>query len=319
MAAGFRLLSRSADNAKLWLAVAGALAVSGGRFRRRAALRGVFALVLASALSHGPAKLLLRRRPVAGRLRSRLPGVARPRTSSFPSGHAASAFAFAVGAGQESPLLAGPLTGLATLVAYSRVHTGAHSRSDAAAGALVGAGAGLLTRRLWPVAPHEPARLRTALHREAVEPSPQGGGLVIVVNPSAGSSERAAEKLRAELPEAEVIEIDEGEELEHALKEAAGRGSAIGVVGGDGSVNTAAALAAETGKPLFVVPGGTLNHFAYALGLESIADAAGAVRDGRAVSVDRGVMDGHSFVNTASIGSYVELVDARERLERTIG
>jgi diacylglycerol kinase family enzyme/membrane-associated phospholipid phosphatase len=320
VAAGFRLLSRSADNAKLWLAVAGSLAVSGGRFRRRAALRGAFALVLASALSNGPAKLLFRRRrPVAGRLRGRLPGVPSPRTSSFPSGHAASAFAFAVGAGQESPALAAPLTGLATLVAYSRVHTGAHFRSDAAAGALVGAGAGLLTRRLWPVAPHEPAELRTALNREQVEPSPQGGGLVIVVNPSAGSSERAAEELRAELPEAEVIEIDEGEELEHALKEAAGRGSAIGVVGGDGSVNTAAALAAETGKPLFVVPGGTLNHFAYALGLESIADAAGAVRDGRAVSVDRGVMDGHSFVNTASIGSYVDLVDARERLESTIG
>ncbi|HYX43666.1 MAG TPA: hypothetical protein VE760_01400, partial [Acidimicrobiales bacterium] len=33
------LLSRSADNARLWLANAAGLAVSGGRFRRRAALR----------------------------------------------------------------------------------------------------------------------------------------------------------------------------------------------------------------------------------------------------------------------------------------
>jgi len=91
------------------------------------------------------------------------------------------------------------------------------------------------------------------------------------------------------------------------------------VVGGDGSVNVAAALAAQDGKPLLVVPGGTLNHFAYALGLDSIADAAAAVRDGRAAAVDRGMIDGCTFVNTASIGSYVELVDAREKLEARIG
>ncbi|MGH9265469.1 MAG: bifunctional phosphatase PAP2/diacylglycerol kinase family protein [Acidimicrobiales bacterium] len=313
-------LGRAADNAKVWLALAGALAASGGRFRRRAALRGLFAVAIASALTNGPVKLAFRRRrPVAGRLTSGLAGFAQSGTSSFPSGHSASAFAFAVGAGQEVPRLAPPLAGLAGLVAYSRVHARAHYPSDVAVGALVGTAAGLVTRRLWPVAPHEPADVRTALNRAEVEPSPKGGGLVVVVNPSAGSSGRAAEELRAELPEAEVVELDDGGELERALAGAADRGCAIGVAGGDGSVNTAAALAAKTGKPLFVVPGGTLNHFAYALGLESIADAARAVREGRAVAVDRGVVDGHSFVNTASIGSYVDLVDARERLEDTIG
>jgi undecaprenyl-diphosphatase len=161
--------------------------------------------------------------------------------------------------------------------------------------------------------------VRTALKRAEVDPSPEGKGLVVVVNPSAGSSQRAAEELRAELPDAEVIELDDGDDLEAALRDAASRGCAIGVAGGDGSINTAAALAGETGKPLFVVPGGTLNHFAFALGLESIADAAKAVRDGRAVSVDRAVIDGNTFVNTASIGSYVDLVDARERLENRIG
>jgi undecaprenyl-diphosphatase len=314
------LLSRAADNAKIWIGVAAALAVSGSRFRRRAALRGLFAAVLASALANGPVKLAVRRRrPRSGRVLSRLPGFSDPRTSSFPSRHSATGFAFAVGAGQEVPALVGPLAGLATAVAYSRVHAGAHHPSDVVAGAAIGAGAGLLTRRLWPVAPHEPAHVRTALTRAEVEPSPQGGGLVIVVNPSAGSSERAAEELRKELPEADVLELDEGEKLEAALEDAVARGCAIGVAGGDGSVNTAAALAAEHGKPLLVVPGGTLNHFAYALGVDSIADAAKAVREGRAVSADRAVIDGHTFVNTASIGSYVDLVDARERLEARIG
>jgi diacylglycerol kinase family enzyme/membrane-associated phospholipid phosphatase len=317
---GLLLLGRAADGGKLWFAIAAALGVSGGRFRRRAALRGLLAAGLASAVANGPVKLAVgRSRPARGRVTARLPGFPHPTTSSFPSGHAAVAAAFAAGAGQEVPALAGPLAGLATAVGYSRVHSGAHHPSDVAGGAAIGALAALLTRRLWPVAPHEPAHARTALKPADVEPSPKGGGLVVVVNASAGSSARAGEVLRTELPEAEIVELEEGGDLEAALKDAAGRGCAIGVAGGDGSINTAASIAAETGKPLFVVPGGTLNHFAFALGLETIADAAGAVREGRAVSVDRAVIDGHTFVNTASIGNYVDLVDARERLEDRIG
>ena len=317
---GLLLLGRAADGGKLWLAVAAALGVSGGRFRRRAALRGLFAAGIASAVANGPVKAAVRRRrPAHGRLARHLPGYPRPSTSSFPSGHAAVAAAFVVGAGQEVPALSAPLAGLAALVGYSRVRTGAHHTSDVAGGAALGAGAGLLTRRLWPVAPHEPAQARTALKPSDVEPSPRGEGLVVVVNPSAGSSGRAAEELRSELPEAEVVEVEQGDDLKEALEKAAGRGCAIGVAGGDGSINTAASIAAEAGKPLFVVPGGTLNHFAYALGLESIADAARAVKDGRAVTVDRAVIDGQTFVNTASIGNYVDLVDAREKLEDRIG
>jgi undecaprenyl-diphosphatase len=314
------LLSRAADRGALWLAAAAVLGLSGGRFRRRAALRGLLAAGLASAAANVLVKpVVRRRRPPRGRVVTYLPWYPKPPTSSLPSGHTATAFAFAAGAGQEVRALAAPLLGLAGLVGYSRVRSGAHHPSDVAAGAALGAGAALLTRRLWPVAPHEPAYARTALAPAEIEPSPKGGGLVVVVNPSAGSSGRAAEQLREELPEAEVIELAEGDDLENALRDAADRGCAIGVAGGDGSINTAAAIAAETNKPLFVVPAGTLNHFANALGLETIADAADAVREGRAVTVDRAVIDGHTFLNTASIGSYVELVDAREKLERRIG
>lgn len=317
------LLSRAADGSRLWLLVAAALGLSGGRFRRRAALRGLLAAGLAAVLANGPVKLAFRRRrPAPSRFASRLaslPGRSRQPAPSFPSVHAATGLAFAAGAGQETPALAGPLLGLAAAVGYGRARTGADHPSDVAAGALLGVGTGLLTRRLWPVARREPALVRTAPAPAEVEPSPRGAGLVVVVNSSAGSSRGAAAVLRAELPEAEVIELEDGADLESALRQGAERGRAIGVAGGDGSVNAAATVAAESGKPLFVVPGGTLNHFAFALGLESPADAARAVREGRAVSVDRAVIDGHTFVNTASIGSYVELVDARERLEDTIG
>jgi membrane-associated phospholipid phosphatase len=65
--------------------------------------------------------------------------VAMPRSSSFPSGHAAAAFAFATGVGRSMPHAAAPLRALAALVAYSRVHTGVHYPADVIVGALAGA------------------------------------------------------------------------------------------------------------------------------------------------------------------------------------
>jgi len=313
-------VSQAADKSMLWVAISAVLALTGNRFGRRAALRGMFAVGLASAAANGPLKWGAgRRRPAPAPWVGRLAGSPTPTGSSFPSGHAASAFAFAAGAGQELPVLAGPLVALAAAVGYSRVHTGVHHPTDVLGGALVGVGAGYATRRLWPVAPHEPATAAVVLECHPVKPSPQGAGLVIVVNPSAGSSGRVPDELRQLLPEADVVELAEGDDLLAALADAAERGCAVGVAGGDGSINAAAGVAAEADLPLLVVPAGTLNHFALALGVTTVAEAAEAVSAGQAVAVDRAVIDGHGFVNTASIGSYVELVDAREKLEHRIG
>jgi undecaprenyl-diphosphatase len=243
---------------------------------------------------------------------------------------AAAAAGFAAGVGQEIPALAAPAAVLAGVAVVARVREGEGSAVSAAAGVLLGAGVGVATRRLWPVAPHEPAEARTAHTEAEVAPSPTGAGVVVLVNPGAGTAESVADRLRDELPDAEVIELEDGDDLEPMLEKAAARADdhgeaanqelgVIGVAGGDGTINTGAAVAARHGLPLLVVPGGTLNHFAYALGIESVADAAEAVRRGRAVAVDRAEIDGQTFVNTASIGSYVDLVDAREKLEHRIG
>ena len=61
-----------------------------------------------------------------------------PRSQSWPSGHAASAFAFATGVGAAWPAAGVPLSVLASLVAYSRVHTGVHYPSDTIAGTAFG-------------------------------------------------------------------------------------------------------------------------------------------------------------------------------------
>jgi undecaprenyl-diphosphatase len=67
-----------------------------------------------------------------------------PQSASFPSGHAASAFAFAYAVGRHLPGLAVPIRLLAGGVAYSRVHTGVHYPGDVVIGAIVGSGIGAM-------------------------------------------------------------------------------------------------------------------------------------------------------------------------------
>jgi membrane-associated phospholipid phosphatase len=135
-------LSRAADFSKLWLGSASALAAFGGEQGRRAAGNGIASLALTSALVNAVLKPLWgRRRPE--RVKHRVPFARRvrmPKTRSFPSGHAASGFAFATGVASAAPVPGGLLTALAALVAYSRVHTGVHYPSDVVAGAVIGAG-----------------------------------------------------------------------------------------------------------------------------------------------------------------------------------
>ncbi|HVO55346.1 MAG TPA: phosphatase PAP2 family protein [Solirubrobacterales bacterium] len=145
-----RRLSGAADKGVLWFAIAAALGLGGGAGGRAAARRGVASLALASGFANLVAKpLTTRRRPE----REELAVLARrqvpmPRTSSFPSGHAASAFAFATGVGQAAPGLSAPLRALATLVGYSRVHTGVHYPADVLVGAFIGVSAAELAGRI---------------------------------------------------------------------------------------------------------------------------------------------------------------------------
>lgn len=313
-------LSRAANHGLLWTAIAALLWRLRGRAGRRAAMRGLGSLGAASAVVN-LSKLLWRRArppiadvPVVRRL-ARLPV-----STSFPSGHAASAFAFATGAAQEDGPLAAPLLGLAGAVAYSRVYTGVHYPSDVLVGAAAGTAVALATRRSWPVRPDQPARARPAVLERRERPGPDGSGLAIVVNPDAGSGDESpAGAIRDALPGALVIEASDDLPVREALEKAAAHGCAIGICGGDGSVNAATSVALTHDVPLLVLPGGTLNHFARDLGIETLNDAARAIEHGETVGVDVGEIAGHPFVNTASFGSYVDLVDARERLEDRIG
>ncbi|QDQ15168.1 phosphatase PAP2 family protein [Streptomyces spectabilis] len=134
-----RRLSHAADHSKISLTVAAGLALVPGR-PRRAALAGVGAVALASAAANLFGKRMVRRRR-PDREQARVVvdrHVPMPRSASFPSGHTASAAAFATAVGVALPAAAVPLGALAAAVGYSRVHTGVHYPGDVVAGAVLG-------------------------------------------------------------------------------------------------------------------------------------------------------------------------------------
>jgi membrane-associated phospholipid phosphatase len=142
-----RRLSHAADYSRLSVASAAVLALAGGPTGRRAAAFGLASVTVTATVVNIAVKPLSgRERP--DRAAERVPGdrhVRMPVSTSFPSGHAAAAFAFATGVGHVMPAAAIPLRVLAALVAYSRVHTGVHYPGDVVVGSLMGAALAQLT------------------------------------------------------------------------------------------------------------------------------------------------------------------------------
>jgi undecaprenyl-diphosphatase len=135
-----RRLSEAANYSRLWIASSVLLAAGGPR-GRVAAGSGLAAVAATSAVANLIVKPLGRRRRPDRSAEDVSPArqVEMPGSRSFPSGHAASAFAFASGVGRVLPVAGIPIRCLAALVAYSRVHTGVHYPGDVVAGALIGA------------------------------------------------------------------------------------------------------------------------------------------------------------------------------------
>ena len=121
-------------------------------------LRVAAAMSLESGLVNGPIKSVFRRaRPVSDVPRPHR--LRKPRTTSFPSGHASAATVFAVVAGEDDVLR--PLyMVLAGTVAVSRIYVRIHHASDVVGGAVAGIALGSAFRRWWPAGQTVPHGLR---------------------------------------------------------------------------------------------------------------------------------------------------------------
>ncbi len=322
--AGMLRLTRSANHSLLWSGIAAGLAVRPGA-TRRAGLRGMVAVAGSSFLVNVVLKsLVARRRPAAELLPLQRRLIKRPTSSSFPSGHSASAAAFATAVAMESPRTALIVAPLAATVAYSRVHTGVHWASDVAVGAAIGSAVAVATKRWWPVRESDEAEAHIV--RE-VPVLAEGKGLVLLVNPVSGApGYDPTDDIAAALPAATILRTEAGrdcvEQLEEALLAASADTTvAIGAAGGDGTIAAAATVALRRDLPMVVIPTGTLNHFARDLGVYDLLEVVDATGAGEAVGVDiagleletEGGHRTHHWINTASLGAYPDLVRLREK------
>ena len=135
----------------------------------------------------------------------------------------------------------------------------------------------------------------------------------LILNPASGSTALLLRKLARVARERgiRVRVLGTGEDAGRAALAAADDGAqSLAVAGGDGSVAAVAAVAAERGLPLAVVPTGTLNHFARDLGLDLARPlrALDAFDAGHERRVNVGRVNGRPFINNVSLGIYTRML-----------
>ena len=145
----FYAASEAADFSLAWHVIGGVLALA-SPVRRRHSLRLAVALGVESIVVNGVMKrFTTRERPPL--LEEAVYEVRRPKTTSFPSGHASSATLAAILLTDAMPKLRPVWIASAAVVAASRVHNRMHHGSDVAAGTIIGAVFGIATKRIWPL------------------------------------------------------------------------------------------------------------------------------------------------------------------------
>ena len=315
-------LTRAADHSKLWFAIAAGLVATGRPSARRGAARGVASLGVTSLVTNQVAKRI-RQRP-ASRRRFGAAGQASPAPTDIElaavralrqrrrirrrrrPGESAARLRAGV-AGRPGRTVAGGHRRALPRRRVRRIrHRRRHRRPRRAARAADRRGHGC----------RQPNRCGSRPRS-----GPTAAGVVLVVNPASGSGTgaRVVDEVRAELPQAEIVELGPRRRSGAGVAQRRARAEVLAVGGGDGTVSSAAGGgAAKRGYRWRSFPAGTFNHFAKDIGCDTVAKTVDAIRRGSVACVDVVCLnESRMVINTASIGAYPDVRAAPARSSST--
>lgn len=130
-------------------------------------------------------------------------------------------------------------------------------------------------------------------------------GLLVIGRGARGLNDDVEVKLRAEFARYEVVDFDSRRELSKVLEP---KGPVV-IAGGDGTVEHVVRSLADTDHPVGIIPLGTFNNFARALGLPSDVDGAVAViTAGRSRRITLGRVNGRVFLEAGAVGLFGEAI-----------
>lgn len=144
--------------------------------------------------------------------------------------------------------------------------------------------------------------------------------LLVLVNGAGGAAAAAGDALSDTLVAAfsatgvtAEVQILAAGAIAAAITAALKKRRRVVVAGGDGTAACAAQAMIGSDAELALLPLGTLNHLARDLGIPGDLTAAAEVAaHGSATTIDVGEVNGHRFVNNASIGIYPSMVRGRD-------
>jgi diacylglycerol kinase family enzyme len=171
-------------------------------------------------------------------------------------------------------------------------------------------------------------KLGCILHRPRAGPFPITGTVTsaasdqpipALLNPRAGNAAAVREAVLAD--GRFRLASEHPSTFPNVLKEEVRRGTPrVLLAGGDGTLATGAAALAHSGTSLAIVAAGTLNHFARSLDIPlDPGRALQVAAEGVTAQVDAGYVNDRLFLNTSSVGAYLDFVRVRERWKRRTG
>ena len=150
----------------------------------------------------------------------------------------------------------------------------------------------------------------------------------VIVNKGGGTSrgdDEETAQIKAAFAAAGVdadVRATESEDIFEALRDAAAAPGLDAVVagGGDGTLSCAAGHLAGTGRPLGILPLGTLNHLARDARIPvKLEEAVAVIAAGHSRAIDVAEVNGRVFVNNSSVGLYPDMVRLREVEQERLG